>query len=182
MTANSVSPAGGLAKKKLLKAPCPNCGGKVTNPHSQPKKRFCCLRCKEGSHKSTTQRDSRLRNARGRYRKLTDKELGRQMLRKRVWTGKIVRPDLCEKCGRFGAVEGHHHHGYDRAHWYDVAWLCRKCHVKEHHPSKVMEQVTSRWMALPMSEAALRAEIKEQAATIEALRTALRALGVEAVA
>jgi hypothetical protein len=35
----------------------------------------------------------------------------------------------CLKCGRIPA-EAHHHHGYDRAHWLDVIFLC-----EEHHES-----------------------------------------------
>ncbi len=33
-------------------------------------------------------------------------------------------------CGR-QAIEGHHHAGYEKAHWLDVTWLCAKCHGQE---------------------------------------------------
>ena len=58
------------------------------------------------------------------------KKRSRQKLREAVYSGKIHKPDTCEKCGSFMAasqIHGHHHKGYDR--WFDVQWLCAKCHM-----------------------------------------------------
>lgn len=46
-----------------------------------------------------------------------------------VKSGKLVRPNSCEKCGVDSAdLDGHHHKGYDEKHILDVVWLCGKCH------------------------------------------------------
>jgi hypothetical protein len=55
-------------------------------------------------------------------------------VRHAVRTGKLVKPDICEKCGctpprrRDGRslIQGHHHRGYSRP--LDVRWLCHSCH------------------------------------------------------
>lgn len=47
-----------------------------------------------------------------------------------VRDGKIIRPSTCQECGASGRIEGHHHNGYDRAYWLDIAWLCKPCHRK----------------------------------------------------
>jgi len=43
-------------------------------------------------------------------------------------SGKLTRPTICQHCGGHGPIEAHHHRGYDRKYWRDVAWLCRACH------------------------------------------------------
>ena len=50
-------------------------------------------------------------------------------LNRAVRSGKIVRPDACERCGR--AVEVHGHHA-DYSKKLDVVWLCRACHAIAH--------------------------------------------------
>jgi hypothetical protein len=47
-------------------------------------------------------------------------------------SGKLRRGPCC-RCGTVPA-QAHHHLGYDPEHWLDVIWLCRECHVREHHP------------------------------------------------
>jgi ribosomal protein S27AE len=42
-----------------------------------------------------------------------------------IKTGRLMRPDICEKCGDLGHVSAHHD-DYDRP--LDVRWLCRRCH------------------------------------------------------
>jgi len=43
--------------------------------------------------------------------------------------GKLVRPPHCQHPGcDTPTVEGHHHRGYEREHWLDVVWLCRRHH------------------------------------------------------
>ena len=44
-------------------------------------------------------------------------------------SGKIVPSDVCSRCGKIGAVDGHHN---DYSKPLDVIWLCRRCHVQEH--------------------------------------------------
>jgi ribosomal protein S27AE len=43
--------------------------------------------------------------------------------------GKIIPPDACSRCGKIGAVDGHHN---DYSKPLDVIWLCRRCHIHEH--------------------------------------------------
>lgn len=43
--------------------------------------------------------------------------------------GKLIRPDICQKCGRAGHIEAHHP---DYSKSLSVVWLCKKCHGKEH--------------------------------------------------
>jgi hypothetical protein len=45
-------------------------------------------------------------------------------------TGKLVRPDHCDECGRTCKPDAHHD-DYDAKR--DVKWLCRSCHMKRHH-------------------------------------------------
>ena len=48
-----------------------------------------------------------------------------------VRCGRIVRPKICSSCEIECKPEAHHD-SYEREHWLDVRWLCRKCHM-EHH-------------------------------------------------
>jgi len=45
-----------------------------------------------------------------------------------VHQGRIKKPMYCEWCGRPETLHGHHHHGYDDKHKFDVVWLCPLCH------------------------------------------------------
>jgi len=47
--------------------------------------------------------------------------------------GQLIKADACERCGGFGPLSGHHHHGYAHEHWFDVIWICSACHWREHH-------------------------------------------------
>lgn len=55
----------------------------------------------------------------------------RKALRAAVRSGRVTR-EPCAACGSAKRVHGHHHRGYARAHWYDVEWLCSKCHAAAH--------------------------------------------------
>lgn len=62
-----------------------------------------------------------------------DKILAQNRLNYRIRSGTIIRPTICELCNRANNnIDAHHHNGYDEAHWYDVMWLCRRCHIEQH--------------------------------------------------
>jgi hypothetical protein len=47
----------------------------------------------------------------------------------------VKRGDLVRlPCGACGAsrADAHHHAGYDEANWFNIEWLCRRCHLREH--------------------------------------------------
>lgn len=66
-------------------------------------------------------------------RLVDDTKLTRQQVSNRlqhaIKSGKLTRPDRCERCGREGYVDGHHH---DYSKPLDVEWLCRRCHMAHH--------------------------------------------------
>lgn len=61
----------------------------------------------------------------------------RRAVRHAIKMGRLVRPEICLKCGKNpgrGAdgrqlIQGHHYKGYDYP--LDVEWLCAKCHAEE---------------------------------------------------
>ena len=58
------------------------------------------------------------------------KTKARSMVNKRVQTGTIVKPEVCEECESGGTrLEGHHE---DYSKPLDVEWLCTICHGKRH--------------------------------------------------
>ena len=53
--------------------------------------------------------------------RLTEKEKVNAELRYAVWSGKIIKPAACSKCGIIAdRVCGHHHRGYSKKHALDV--------------------------------------------------------------
>ena len=64
-------------------------------------------------------------NHRAEYRART--EFRKLMLRLRV-----TYPTRCYKCGQIAKTDAHHYKGYEPEHWFDVVFLCRKCHLGEH--------------------------------------------------
>jgi ribosome-binding protein aMBF1 (putative translation factor) len=60
---------------------------------------------------------------------LPEKVRARQLVQRAVKTGRLVRPDACERCGTEGWVEAHHP---DYTKPLDVEWLCGDCHRSEH--------------------------------------------------
>jgi hypothetical protein len=71
-----------------------------------------------------------------RYRELwPDQERAKWAVKNAVRRGKLIKPCVCEKCGKRFAkrmIEAHHW-SYLREHWTDVVWLCRWCHNKLHN-------------------------------------------------
>lgn len=51
----------------------------------------------------------------------------RKRVQKAVDFGRLVRPDVCERCGKTGEIHAHHE---DYAKPLDVIWLCLSCHSK----------------------------------------------------
>lgn len=74
-----------------------------------------------------------MRNTRKRF---PERERARVILNRAIRRGEIVRPTVCEDCGRYegwnneplpgkGVIEGHH---TDYTQPLIVEWLCRLCH------------------------------------------------------
>ena len=51
--------------------------------------------------------------------------------------GKLVKPEVCPKCGGTGLIDGHHA-DYNKP--LDVEFLCRACHMKQHQRDNTHEQ------------------------------------------
>lgn len=51
---------------------------------------------------------------------------------KAVQSGKLIKPNRCELCGKEAPLEGHHYRGYEKEFWLVVQWLCALCHDKIH--------------------------------------------------
>lgn len=67
--------------------------------------------------------------ARNRYHKMSEqKKKARYFVTNAIRDGKIIRPEICERCKNKGRIEAHHHKGYSIRHWLDIQWLCTPCH------------------------------------------------------
>lgn len=127
--------------------PCPGCAEAFER--TRWNQMYCTDRCRR-NHRERT-RGSALRNerharyratdagrsrsaaaTRRRYAAAPDKALARAMVGHAVREGSLVRPDTCGGCRAEARVEAHHPRGYDRDHWLDVDWLCKRCHVVAH--------------------------------------------------
>lgn len=69
--------------------------------------------------------------------KYPEKNNARNKFRSGIRAGKIIRPTNCSRCDFVGMIEGHH---YDYSKPFDVIWLCRKCHAKEHIRLRELEE------------------------------------------
>lgn len=47
-----------------------------------------------------------------------------------VRDGRLMRPNLCERCNQPGKIEAHHH---DYSKPLEVEWVCQKCHSEDRH-------------------------------------------------
>ena len=56
------------------------------------------------------------------------RRIARKALSEAVRTGRLQRPEVCERCGGSGPIEGHH---ADYSRPLDVEWLCVPCHTAE---------------------------------------------------
>ena len=58
-----------------------------------------------------------------------EKYTARYTISSAIKLGKIIRPEICQSCGKTGRIEAHHS---DYSKIFNVDWLCTKCHGKEH--------------------------------------------------
>lgn len=56
----------------------------------------------------------------------------RKKLNYYIESGKLSRPTTCSKCNIVCKPDAHHY-SYEKEHWLDVIWLCKKCHVDLHN-------------------------------------------------
>jgi hypothetical protein len=63
------------------------------------------------------------------YQKYKVKHFVRLEVKKALASGKLVKPEHCERCNRQVALAGHHN---DYSKPLQVEWLCRKCHNSRH--------------------------------------------------
>ena len=70
-------------------------------------------------------------NARKKYRQ---QRLANMRVFHALESGRLIKPEKCEKCGQSKPLQGHHHRGYSEKHQLDVSWLCEECHQRAHHP------------------------------------------------
>ncbi len=54
-------------------------------------------------------------------------EVHREDIRAAIKRGQLLRPDICESCGRGGEIQAAHH-DYEQP--LAVHWLCRSCHTR----------------------------------------------------
>jgi len=108
---------GGNRKPQTFKT-CEHCG-KEFGPVSHLKKRFCGYSCKVAAQ-TTGRKITRKTIAKART--------AQSQLRNHVITGRIIRPNTCEQCGKQNCrIEAAH---YDYEYPLVVRWLCVSCHRK----------------------------------------------------
>lgn len=81
-------------------------------------------------NKSQSRREKRLQYQRNHRRKFPEKDKARRMVARAVKSGKLLRPNFCGCCGRFGQVQAHH---TDYSKPLDVIWVCFVCHREHEH-------------------------------------------------
>jgi hypothetical protein len=58
-----------------------------------------------------------------------EKRKAQNVLGYAVLSGKLIKPDTCQKCGLKKRIEAHHP---DYSKPLEVMWFCKKCHIEEH--------------------------------------------------
>ena len=71
------------------------------------------------------------------YQKNIEKAVAQARLRYAVKTGRVNKAP-CEKCGATERIHGHHYISYKPEDWYNVRWLCFRCHKFEHAPPEYL--------------------------------------------
>jgi hypothetical protein len=138
-----------LGEVQAAMRPCSRCGV-VTDQYYRDRGKptgfkYHCKACttREERRRAESRRQSaHLRNQRPEvkrqniqrrtaYTKQDPKRFARGALASAVYRGTIKKPTACERCQQEfprERIQGHHHNGYDRAHYFDVQWLCQRCH------------------------------------------------------
>lgn len=57
-------------------------------------------------------------------------------VRNAIRSGKMVRPQSCERCSSEKNIQAHHHRGYSAEFNLDVVWLCSGCHAVANYEKK----------------------------------------------
>jgi hypothetical protein len=67
-------------------------------------------------------------------------------------SGRLVRPENCERCGKETLDLQAHHWSYAREHRLEIEWLCGGCHKSEHPlgSEKAREMIAKRWAKNPV--------------------------------
>lgn len=135
---------------------CKTCGSQWKVEHTEPKKCTHCqvtkeasefgpqglwTRCRACKNKSTyAYRRGAGRAAHNARMALYQKEkyktdpefrlktAARNAVNLAVKVGVLTKPEACPHCNRRVRIHGHHHNGYEKAHWLEVTWCCAKCH------------------------------------------------------
>lgn len=64
------------------------------------------------------------------WRKINpEKAKAHDLFKSALHFGKIVRPEICSRCGKSGKIHGHHE---DYSKPLEVIWLCSVCHARMH--------------------------------------------------
>lgn len=64
-----------------------------------------------------------------RKRPKNEKTKAREILNSAVRSGDIIKPTMCEACGKKKKLNGHHE---DYSKPLEVEWLCNACHSEKH--------------------------------------------------
>lgn len=94
------------------------------NPENKEKKRLTARRSKKRF--AELFKAKKLVNADYKKRQIS----AHQKVWHAVKMGRLIKPELCEKCGEKKALQGHHE---DYMKPLDVMWLCFICHCKQHN-------------------------------------------------
>lgn len=135
--------------RKTLEVACRWCSAKFLTRADNPARgrgNFCSRQC-QGAAGGKKTNDLHPQSGEGNhnYRHGDSKHGGRYVKRWReanpekaaarefvAWllrNGRLVKPEVCEQCGRKVRLDGHHDDYRQKA---KVRWLCRKCHVAHH--------------------------------------------------
>ncbi|KKM05639.1 hypothetical protein LCGC14_1752080 [marine sediment metagenome] len=90
---------------------------------------YYCKECNQTYFQTEAGKKAHSRSDTKRRKKFPEKAKAHHTVNDAIRGGYLQRPKICESCGRFADIEGHHP---DYSKPLEVDWLCRPCHVKEH--------------------------------------------------
>lgn len=112
---------------------CKSCWIKKTTEYNRSEKgKLVTRKARSLYNCSDHAKKMRLEYARKERAKHRQKRKVRFSLIKAVWSGKIDRPEYCQKCSAKCKPDAHHYLGYDWGNRFKVQWLCKICHKAEH--------------------------------------------------